>query len=234
MITVLIADDQQLVRSGLRALLDRDPGIEVVAEAADGLAAVAAAAEHHPDVVLMDIRMPGIDGVTATARLTGTAPTDGPAPPLPGERMTARRPRPPAVIVLTTYDTDDHVFGALRAGAAGFLLKDVRPDELRRAVRDAAAGGAVLGPGVAGRVMAAAARAPVPSEDLLRGLTSRERDVLAQIAAGLRNAEIGERLGISEATTRTHVGRLLGKLRARDRAQLVMIAYESGLARPGG
>jgi DNA-binding NarL/FixJ family response regulator len=209
-IRVLIADDQQLVRSGLRALLTRDPGIRVVAEAADGLAAVTAAAAHRPDVVLMDIRMPGIDGVEATARLRGTA-----------------------VIVLTTYDTDANVFAALRAGAAGFLLKDVRPDELRRAVRDAAAGGAVLGPGVAGRVMAAAAHAPVPSEDLLRGLTGRERDVLAQIAAGLRNAEIGVRLGISEATTRTHVGRLLGKLRARDRAQLVMIAYESGLARPG-
>jgi DNA-binding NarL/FixJ family response regulator len=209
-IRVLIADDQQLVRSGLRALLTRDPGIHVVAEAADGLAAVTAAAEHRPDVVLMDVRMPGIDGVQATARLRDTA-----------------------VIVLTTYDTDANVFAALRAGAAGFLLKDVRPDELRRAVRDAAAGGAVLGPGVAGRVMAAAAHTPVPSQDLLQGLTGRERDVLEQIAAGLRNAEIGVRLGISEATTRTYVGRLLGKLRARDRVQLVLIAYESGLVRPG-
>jgi DNA-binding NarL/FixJ family response regulator len=209
-IRVLIADDQKLIRSGLRALLDRDPGIQVVAEAADGLAALAAAAEHHPDVVLMDIRMPGIDGVTATARLSG-----------------------PAVIVLTTYDTDANIFGALRAGAAGFLLKDVRPDALRQAVRDAAAGGSVLGPAVAGRVMTAAAQAPVPAKDLLAELTARERDVLAQIAVGLRNAEIGEQLGISEATTRTYVGRLLAKLRARDRAQLVMLAYESGLVRAG-
>ena len=209
MIRVLVADDQQLVRSGLRSLLERDPDNAVVAEAADGLAAVAAAAEHRPDVVLMDVRMPGIDGVRATARI------DAP------------------VIVLTTYDCDTTVFAALRAGAAGFLLKDVVPDELRRAVRTVATGGSILAPAVTGRVMAAAAQAALPSRDRLDGLTGRERDVLAAIAAGNRNAEIGELLGISEATARTYVGRLLSKLGARDRAQLVMIAYESGLVRPG-
>jgi DNA-binding NarL/FixJ family response regulator len=214
MIRVLIADDQILVRSGLRALLERDPAITVVAEAADGLAAVAAAAAHRPDVVLMDVRMPGIAGVEATARIRAA-------------------PGGPAVIVLTTYDSDATVFAALRAGAAGFLLKDVVPDELRRAVRDVAAGGAILASAVAGRVMAAAAHAHVPSGDVLAALTGRERQVLAEVAAGHRNAEIGVRLGISEATARTYVGRLLTKLGARDRAQLVRIAYESGLVRPG-
>jgi DNA-binding NarL/FixJ family response regulator len=209
MIRVVVADDQQLVHSGLRALLERDPDITVVAEAADGLAAVAAADRHRPDVVLMDVRMPGIDGVQATARIG--------AP----------------VIVLTTYDSDATVFAALRAGAAGFLLKDVVPAELRRAVRTVAAGGSILAPAVTGRVMAAAAQAPVPAPDRLDGLTGRERDVLAAIAAGHRNGEIGELLGVGEATIRTYVGRLLGKLGARDRAQLVMIAYESGLVRPG-
>jgi DNA-binding NarL/FixJ family response regulator len=214
-IRVLIADDQSLVRSGLRALLSRDPGIEVVAEAADGLAAVAAAAAHRPDVILMDVRMPGIDGVTATARVTAAVPGT-------------------AVIVLTTYDTDANVFAALRAGAAGFLLKDVVPDELRRAVHEVAAGRKILAPGVTGRVMAAAARTAVPAGGLLDPLTRREREVLAAVAAGDRNPEIGLRLGISEATARTYVGRLLSKLGARDRAQLVRIAYESGLVRPGG
>ena len=209
MIRVIVADDQQLIRSGLRALLERDGDITVVAEAADGLAAVAAVDTHRPDVVLMDVRMPGIDGVQATARV------DVP------------------VIVLTTYDSDDNVFAALRAGAAGFLLKDVRPDELRRSVRQVAAGAHVLAPGVTGRVMAAAAHGPVPSQDRLTGLTGREREVLAAVAAGHRNAEIGALLGISEATARTYVGRLLSKLAARDRAQLVRIAYESGLVSPG-
>jgi DNA-binding NarL/FixJ family response regulator len=209
MIRVIVADDQQLIRSGLRALLERDGDITVVAEAADGLAAVAAVDTHRPDVVLMDVRMPGIDGVQATARV------DVP------------------VIVLTTYDSDDNVFAALRAGAAGFLLKDVRPDELRRSVRQVAAGAHVLAPGVTGRVMAAAAHGPVPSRDRLTGLTGREREVLTAVAAGHRNAEIGALLGISEATARTYVGRLLSKLAARDRAQLVRIAYESGLVSPG-
>jgi len=210
MIRVVVADDQQLVRSGLRALLEREQDITVVAEAADGLAAVAAITAHTPDVVLMDVRMPGIDGVAATARV------DVP------------------VIVLTTYDGDDTVFAALRAGAAGFLLKDVRPDDLRRAVHDVAAGASILAPGVTGRVMAAAAHSPVPAPERLAGLTAREIDVLGAVAAGNRNAEIGQLLGISEATARTYVGRLLTKLAARDRAQLVMIAYESGLVRPGG
>ncbi len=209
MIRVVVADDQVLVRSGLRALLERDGDITVVAEAADGLAAVAAVAAHAPDVVLMDVRMPGIDGVAAAARV------DVP------------------VIVLTTYDSDDNVFNALRAGAAGFLLKDVRPDELRRAVRQVAAGGHVLAPGVTGRVMAAAAHSPPPPGDRLDGLTGRERQVLAAVAAGHRNGEIAELLGIGEATARTYVGRLLSKLGARDRAQLVRIAYESGLVSPG-
>jgi len=210
MIRVLIADDQQLIRSGLRSLLERDDDITVVAEAADGLQAVALAASTNPDVILMDVRMPGIDGVAATARVG--------AP----------------VIVLTTYDNDATVFAALRAGAAGFLLKDVTPGELRRAVREVAGGGSILAPGVAGRVMAAAAHGPPPSGERLASLTARERQVLAAVAAGNRNAEIGELLGISEATARTYVGRLLTKLAARDRAQLVMIAYESGLVRPGG
>jgi len=209
MIRVLIADDQQLVRSGLRALLERDPEMTVVAEAADGLEAVRLAEAVRPDVILMDVRMPGVDGVEATGRV------DAP------------------VIVLTTYDGDATVFAALRAGAAGFLLKDVRPDDLRRAVRDVAAGGSILAPAVTGRVMAAAARGHTPSPERLDGLTVREREVLAAVAAGHRNAEIADLLGIGEATARTHVGRLLSKLGARDRAQLVMIAYESGLVRPG-
>ena len=210
MIRVLIADDQQLIRSGLRSLLERDDDIVVVAEAADGLQAVALAAAERPDVVLMDVRMPGIDGVQATGRVDA------------------------AVIVLTTYDSDATVFAALRAGAAGFLLKDVKPDELRRAVREVAAGGSILAPAITGRVMAAAAHGHTPSQDRLGGLTDREVQVLAAVAAGNRNGEIGELLGISEATARTYVGRLLSKLGARDRAQLVMIAYESGLVRPGG
>ncbi|MEV6488252.1 response regulator transcription factor [Actinoplanes sp. NPDC051633] len=209
MIRVLIADDQQLIRSGLRALLDRDAGIEVVAEAADGLEAVRLAAAVRPDVILMDVRMPGVDGVEATARVE--------AP----------------VIVLTTYDGDATVFAALRAGAAGFLLKDVRPDDLRQAVRDVAAGRSILAPAVTGRVMAAAAQGHTASPERLDGLTGREREVLAAVAAGHRNGEIADLLGISEATARTHVGRLLSKLGVRDRAQLVMIAYESGLVRPG-
>ena len=209
MIRVLIADDQQLVRSGLRALLERDPEMTVVAEAADGLEAVHLAEAVRPDVILMDVRMPGVDGVEATGRV------DAP------------------VIVLTTYDGDATVFAALRAGAAGFLLKDVRPDDLRRAVRDVAAGGSILAPAVTGRVMAAAAHVHTPSPERLDGLTVREREVLAAVAAGHRNAEIADLLGIGEATARTHVGRLLSKLGARDRAQLVMIAYESGLVRPG-
>jgi len=209
MIRVLIADDQQLVRSGLRALLERDPEMTVVAEAADGLEAVRLAEAVRPDVILMDVRMPGVDGVEATGRV------DAP------------------VIVLTTYDGDATVFAALRAGAAGFLLKDVRPDDLRRAVRDVAAGGSILAPAVTGRVMAAAAHGHTPSPERLDGLTVREREVLAAVAAGHRNAEIADLLGIGEATARTHVGRLLSKLGARDRAQLVMIAYESGLVRPG-
>lgn len=208
-IGVLIADDQMLVRSGLRALLERDPGIRVVGEAADGLEAVTVAARVRPDVILMDVRMPGVDGVEATGRV------DAP------------------VIVLTTYDGDATVFAALRAGAAGFLLKDVRPDDLRRAVKEVAAGGSILSPAVTGRVMSAAAHGPVASPERLDGLTAREREVLAAVAAGHRNAEIGVLLGMGEATARTHVGRLLSKLAARDRAQLVMIAYESGLVRPG-
>jgi DNA-binding NarL/FixJ family response regulator len=210
MIRVLIADDQQLIRSGLRSLLERDDDIVVVAEAADGLQAVALAASERPDVVLMDVRMPGIDGVQATGRVDA------------------------AVIVLTTYDSDATVFAALRAGAAGFLLKDVTPDELRRAVREVAAGGSILAPAVAGRVMAAAAHGHTPSRERLAGLTDREVQVLAAVAAGNRNGEIAELLGITDATVRTYVGRLLTKLAARDRAQLVMIAYESGLVRPGG
>ena len=220
MITVALADDQALVRAGFRALLDGEDGIEVVAEAADGEAAVDAVRRHRPDVVLMDVRMPRTDGLRATARVTSD-------PALSRTR----------VIVLTTFELDEYVFGALRAGAAGFLLKDVEPADLVEAVRVVAAGEALLAPRHTRRLIEAfvsqgGSPAP-PDERPLRELTAREREVLALVGQGLSNAEIAGRLVLSPLTAKTHVARLFMKLGARDRAQLVVTAYETGLVRPG-
>jgi DNA-binding NarL/FixJ family response regulator len=217
-IRVVLVDDQELVRAGLRMLLERSDDLCVVGEAADGESALFAVRRERPDVVLMDIRMPGMDGVAATRRIV----TD---PQLADVQ----------VIVLTTFDTDEHVFDAVRAGAAGFLLKDTTPDELRRAVRVVAAGDAMLSPAVTRRVMSSAASGrPNVNAGRLAGLTQREREVLAEVGRGHSNQEIGERLFISPATARTHISRLLNKLGARDRAQLVVVAYETGLVVPGG
>ncbi|MEU7573656.1 response regulator transcription factor [Micromonospora sp. NPDC049240] len=215
-VRVVVVDDQHLVRTGLRALLERAPDIVVVGEAGDGVGAVAVVREQRPDLVLMDVRMPGGDGLAATRRIL----TD---PTLAGVQ----------VVVLTTFDDDEYLFEAIRAGAAGFLLKDTPPDALRDAVRVVAGGDALLSPAVTRRVLAAAARSPVADPARLAGLTARERDVLAQVGTGRSNAEIGAALFLSPDTARTYVSRLLQKLAARDRAQLVVIAYESGLVRPG-
>ncbi|RKF29279.1 response regulator transcription factor [Micromonospora globbae] len=210
-IRVLLADDQTLVRAGFRVLLERAPDIEVVAEAADGDEAIALTRAHRPDVVLMDVRMPGTDGLTATRRI------------LADERLPGVR-----VVVLTTFELDESVYAALHAGASGFLLKNLEPDELRRAVRVVAAGDALLAPEVTRRLIAAYARGPeVPG---LHTLTTREREVVALVAEGLTNGEIGVRLGMSTATAKTHANRAMTKLGARDRAQLVVFAYRSGLA----
>ncbi len=218
MITVLIVDDQHLVRAGIRALLERADDIEVVGEGTDGESGLRAVLQYRPDVVLMDIRMPGLDGVTATRRITADS-----------------RLSEVAVIVLTTFDADEHVFEAIRAGARGFLLKDTEPEDLRRAVRVVAGGGSLLSPAVTARVMRAAALgSPSPARtDRLDPLTEREREVLAEVGAGWSNDEIGSRLHMSGATARTHVSRIMTKVGARDRAQLVVIAYESGLLVPG-
>ncbi|MFE0528788.1 response regulator [Micromonospora parva] len=215
-IRVVLVDDQHLVRTGLRALLERAPDITVVGEAGDGRAGLAVVREQRPDVVLMDVRMPGGDGIEATRRIL----TD---PTLADVR----------VVMLTTFDDDEYLFEAIRAGAAGFLLKDTPPDALRDAVRVVAGGDALLSPAVTRRVIAAAARTPVADPARLTGLTGRERDVLAQVGTGRSNVEIGAALHLSPDTARTYVSRLLHKLNARDRAQLVVIAYESGLVRPG-
>jgi DNA-binding NarL/FixJ family response regulator len=218
-ITVALADDQALVRAGFRALLDGEEDMAVVAEAADGEEAVALAREHRPDVVLMDVRMPRTDGLRATARLTAD-------PALSRTR----------VIVLTTFELDEYVFGALRAGASGFLLKDVEPAELLDAVRIVASGEALLAPRHTRRLIeafVAQADAPAPDDGELDELTAREREVLALVGQGLSNVEIAERLVVSPLTVKTHVARLFTKLDARDRAQLVVTAYESGLVRPG-
>jgi DNA-binding NarL/FixJ family response regulator len=218
MIRVVLVDDQALVRAGFRALLDAQDDIEVVAESSDGETAVRLAAELTPDIVLMDIRMPGVDGLAATRRIAAD------------ERCGAVR-----VVILTTFGLDEYVFEAIRSGASGFLVKDTEPKELVQAVRVVAGGEALLSPSVTKQLIAEfAARAKEPqSPDRLEELTDREREVLALVAEGLSNEEIAERLVVSPATAKTHVSRTMGKLHARDRAQLVVIAYESGLARPG-
>ena len=218
MITVLLADDQALVRAGFRALLDAQDYIRVVGEAGDGDEAVRLALEHRPQVVLMDIRMPGTDGLAATRRIAAD------------ERLADVK-----VVVLTTFDLDEYVFEAIRSGANGFLVKDTEPAELLRAVRAVVAGDALLSPGVTRRLIeefAARAKDPgaVPGLD---ALTDREREVMALVGQGLSNDEIAERLIMSGATAKTHVSRAMVKLGARDRAQLVVFAYEAGLVRPG-
>lgn len=219
MITVLLADDQALVRAGFRALLDAEPDIEVVAEAADGLQAASRAAETRPDVVLMDIRMPGIDGLEATRRIAGN-------PALSATR----------IVILTTFELDEYLFEALRVGAAGFLVKDTEPVELLRGVRAVAAGDALLSPGVTRRLItefAARHRRPIAPPRAVDQLTEREREVVALVGEGLSNDEIAARLVVSPATAKTHVSRAMVKLGVRDRAQLVVYAYEAGLVRPG-
>jgi DNA-binding NarL/FixJ family response regulator len=218
-VRVVVADDQLLVRAGFRVLVDSAPDLEVIGEAGDGVEAVELARRERPDVVLMDIRMPRMDGLEATRRIVADELLDG-----------------VRVLVLTTFDLDEYVYQALRAGASGFLLKDTPPADLLAAIRVVAAGDALLAPRVTRRLIEEFARRPEPAAvtpAALAALTDREREVLALVARGLSNAEIAERLFVSAATTKTHVSRVLAKLGARDRAQLVMLAYETGLATPG-
>jgi len=217
-IRVVLADDQALVRAGFRALLDRTDDIEVVGEAADGAAAIASARDTVPDVVLMDVRMPVLDGIEATRRIVADAS-------MPDVK----------VLVLTTFEVDEYVFEALRAGASGFLLKDVEPDDLRQAVRLVADGQALLSPSVTRTVIAEFSQRPQrtpPDQRRLALLTDREREVVALVARGLTNDEIAVRLFMSPATAKTHINRAMTKSGARDRAQLVVVAFESGLVEP--
>jgi DNA-binding NarL/FixJ family response regulator len=218
MIRVLLADDQVLVRAGFRALLDAQDDIEVVGEAGDGDQAVRLTRELAPDIVLMDIRMPGTDGLAATRQIAAD-----------GQLANVR------VVILTTFELDEYVFEAVRSGASGFLVKDTEPDELVQAVRVVAGGDALLSPSVTRRLIGEfAARAKEPRRPGgLAELTDREQEVLALVGDGLSNGEIAKRLYVSPATAKTHVSRAMIKLQARDRAQLVVIAYESGLVRPG-
>ncbi|MEV0231064.1 response regulator transcription factor [Nonomuraea sp. NPDC050786] len=218
MIRVLLADDQTLVRAGFRSILSDEDDFEVVAEAANGAAAVAAAREHRPDVVLMDIRMPELDGLEATRRITADVRLEG-----------------VKVIILTTFDLDDYVYAALQAGASGFLVKDTEPAELIHAVRVVARGDALIAPSITRRLIAEFAgrvKRPEPGPEL-NALTEREREVMALVAGGLSNDEIAARLVLSPATAKTHVSRIMTKLSVRDRAQLVIIAYEAGMIVPG-
>ena len=217
-IRVVVADDQGMVRSGFSVLLNAQPDIEVIGEAVNGQEAITRAAELRPDVILMDVRMPVLDGLHATREITAM-------------------PDPPKILVLTTFDLDDYVYEALRAGASGFLLKDASASELANAVRLVAAGDALLAPGVTRRLIAEFARmgAPrSPTRKQIEGLTERESEVLALVARGMSNAEIADHLVVAEQTIKTHVGRILMKLGLRDRTQAVVLAYESGLVHPGG
>jgi len=219
MIRVLVADDQALVRGSFRLLVDTAPDLEVVGEAATGAEAVEIAISTSPDVLLMDIRMPVMDGIEATRQITRSPQTAD-----------------VRILILTTFDLDDYVYAALRAGASGFLLKDTPPADLLTAIRTVAAGDALLAPAVTRRLIAEFARLPQPGRQpavTLEGVTERECEVLILIARGLSNAEIAGALHVTMATAKTHVGRLLAKLGARDRAQLVIVAYETGLVRPG-
>ena len=220
MIRVLLVDDQTLLRMGFRRILEAEPDVEVVGEAADGTAAISMAAALHPDVVLMDVRMPGMDGIAATASIAAADPAA-------------------KVLILTTYDLDEYVFAGLKAGASGFLLKDAPPAELLTAIRTVAGGEAVLAPTATRRLIDQFAPLfPDPGRQhdrdvLLNKLTDREQTVFAQLAAGLSNREIAAKLHLSEGTVKVHVGRILAKLDLRDRVQAVVLAYESGLITPG-
>ena len=218
MIRVVLADDQELVRAGFRVLIESASDVEVVGEASDGEGAVRVVAQEHPDVVLMDVRMPGMNGIEATRRIREL---EGPGP---------------RVLILTTFDLDEYVHQALRAGASGFLLKDSSPKDLLDAIRVIHAGDSLLAPSITRRLIEEFTQRPGPNLNpavVLNSLTEREREVLRLVAAGMSNTEIADRLVVSPATSKTHVSRILTKLGARDRAQLVMIAYESGLAKPG-
>lgn len=216
MIKVLIADDQAMVRSGLRLILETEADLVVVAEAENGEEALRAAKREKPDVVLMDVRMPVMDGLEATRQITQDNPDI-------------------KVIVLTTFDIDDYVYGALRAGAGGFLLKDAEGDQLIEAIRVIAAGDAIIAPSITKRLITEFASRPQSAEpEGLKDLTEREVEVLQLVARGLSNAEIAEELFVSETTVKTHVSHILTKLQLRDRVQAVVVAYESGLITPGG
>jgi DNA-binding NarL/FixJ family response regulator len=217
-ISVLIADDQPLVRAGLRAILEGQPGISVCGEAEDGRAAIHLVRTRHPDVVLMDIQMPDIDGLEATRRLAEETELEHPV----------------AVLMLTTFDLDAYVYDALRAGASGFLLKDTLPEDLVAAIRVVARGDALIAPGITKRLIEQFARsAPSAAPPALAELTPREVEVLILVAGGLSNSEIAEELVLSHATVKTHVKRILAKLAIRDRVQAVVLAYEAGLVHPG-
>ncbi len=238
-IRILVVDDQSLVRAGFRMILEAQPGMEVVGEAGDGLVAVEAARRLRPDIVLMDIRMPRLDGLEATRRLAGPG-VAGPgvaAPGVAGPGVASPGGAPPTrVIILTTFDLDDYVYEALRAGASGFLLKDLPREDLVQAVRVVAAGDALLAPSITRRLIAEFARRPppgAPPADALRALTARELETLELLARGLSNAEIADALVVSEHTVKTHVGNVLAKLGLRDRIHAVILAYEVGLVRPG-
>jgi DNA-binding NarL/FixJ family response regulator len=214
-IRIVIADDQAMVRAGLRMVVDSDPGMEVVGEAADGREAIAVARRTRPDIVLMDISMPRLDGLSAAKELLDA-------------------PSPPKIITLTTFDTDENLYAALRAGTSGFLLKVSPPEQLLEAIRVVHAGDALLDPAVTSRVIASfAGRADPAPSPMLSELTPRELEVLRHLARGLTNAEIARELYVGEATVKTHVARVLMKLSLRDRAQAVVFAYESGVVRPG-
>jgi DNA-binding NarL/FixJ family response regulator len=215
--SVLLCDDQELVRAGFRLILDLEPDMEVLGEAGDGKACLRQVAELHPDVVLMDIRMPQMDGIEATRRLVAAGS---------GSR----------VLVLTTFDLDEYVYDAMRAGASGFLLKDAPREQLVNAVRVIARGESLLAPAVTRRLVERFVALPPPGSGVpvaMRSLSEREREVLTLLARGLSNVEIADALVLGEATVKTHVGRLLGKLGLRDRVQAVVLAYESGFVRPG-